>query len=347
VSDIGVAVAGAGVVGAMRAQILARRRGVRLCGVADVDLVRARAVAGPSGAPAVDDYRRFLDDPAVNALIVSSPVHLHEDMAVAAFEAGKHVLVEKPLANSVDACLRIVEAARAARRVLGVGFNHRYYPCFRVLKEIVDAGTLGPVDHVRAFGGHEGMTQFRAPWMYERATLGGGAMMDVGIHVADLVRYLGFEPASVTAVLTNGVWQIPGAEDNAMLLARSAGGVPLVYQATWSEWKGYRLRVEVYGRDGMALAHYPPLLNMIVRRGQAGRRARTWKLHARINVRERLLGWERTASDAFDAELTDFLGLLSGASGSCAVGVDGLRAVQFAAAAERSAASGSAVPIDA
>jgi predicted dehydrogenase len=198
-TPIGVGIVGAGVVGEMRAQTVARDPATRLRGVADVDPARASQVAGQSGGAAVADYRRLLDDPAVDILIVSSPVHLHEEMVVAAVGSGKDVLVEKPLANSVDACRRILDAAATARRTLAVGFNHRYYPCFRRLKAIVDEGTLGPVDHVRAFGGHEGMTQFRAPWMYARATLGGGAMMDVGIHVADLVRHLGFEPATIGA----------------------------------------------------------------------------------------------------------------------------------------------------
>ena len=191
------------------------------------------------------------------------------------------------------------------------------------------------------------MSQFRAPWMYERATLGGGAMMDVGIHVSDLVRYLGFEPREVTALATNRVWNLEGSEDNAMVLARTAAGVPIVYQATWTEWKGYRLRVEVYGRQGMALAYYPPLHNLVVRReGENGARRREWRLYPRLNVRERVFGWERTAEDAFTAELLDFLGLLEGRAGSCASGLDGLKAVAFAAAAARSSGEGGTVRVE-
>jgi predicted dehydrogenase len=146
------------------------------------------------------------------------------------------------------------------------------------------------------------MTQFRAPWMYQRETLGGGAMMDVGIHVSDLVRYLGFRATDVTATVTGGIWNVPGSEDNALVVARTAEGVSIAYQATWSEWKGYRLRVEVYGQLGMALAHYPPLLNLVVRRNESdGSRRRSWVLYPFTNVRERLLGWERTAEEFADA----------------------------------------------
>jgi predicted dehydrogenase len=341
---LGIGIIGAGVVGEMRARTVRRNPATWLAAVADVDLARAGQVAGSGSTVAVADYRALVEHPKVEAVIVSSPVHLHEDMALAAIAAGKDVLCEKPLSNTLASCRRMVEAAAAAGRVLAVGFNHRYYPSFRFLKQLVERGTLGPVDHVRAFGGHEGMSQFRAPWMYERATLGGGAMMDVGIHVADLVGYLGFEPREVTAVVTNGVWSVPGSEDNALVIARTADGVPILYQATWSEWKGYRLRVEVYGRLGMALAHYPPLLNLVVRRVNGARR-REWQFYPILNVRERLRGWQATAQDAFAAELADFLRQLGGKPGSCATGSDGVRAVEFAHAAARSSEKGETVRI--
>jgi predicted dehydrogenase len=346
VTRVGVAIIGAGVVGALRARTVERQPAMRLCAIADVDLERARVVTGDAAVRVAADYRDLLQDPDVGVVIVSSPVQCHEDMALAALRSGKHVLVEKPLANTADACRRLVDEAARGGRVLGVGFNHRFYPSFRFLKRLLEGGALGPVDHVRAFGGHEGMSQFRAPWMYERATLGGGAMMDVGIHVADLIGYLGFHVSEVTARVTNGVWHVPGSEDNAMVIARTADDVAITYQATWSEWKGYRLRVEVYGRDGMALAFYPPLLNLVVRRtGANGHRRRQWKLYPVENVRERLRGWQVTAEDAFAAELADFLRLLAGQSSDCADGVAGCRAVEFAEAAVRSSATGRSVTI--
>ncbi len=224
VNRVGIAVVGAGVAGAMRARTVARTPSARLLVVCDTDREAAGRVAREHRVETAPDFRAAIGTAGVEAVIVSSPVQLHEEMVTAALEAGKHVLSEKPLSNSVESCRRLIEAAARAGRVLAVGFNHRYYPCFRYLKQVVEEGVLGPVDHVRAFGGHEGMSQFRAPWMYERATLGGGAMMDVGIHVSDLVRYLGFEPREVTALATNRVWNLEGSEDNAMVLGADGGG---------------------------------------------------------------------------------------------------------------------------
>jgi predicted dehydrogenase len=337
---------GAGTIGAMRAATIRKHPSTRLVVVADVDAGRAAALAG-TDARAVTDHRLVIDDTHVQVCIITSPVHCHEDAALAAIAAGKHLLVEKPLSNSVASCRRIVEAAERAGIVLAVGFNHRYYPSFRYLKRLMDEGALGAIDHVRAFGGHEGMTQFRAPWMYERSTLGGGAMMDVGIHVSDLVRHLGFEPYDVFARVTNGVWNVPGSEDNALVLARTSAGVPISYQATWSEWKGYRLRVEVYGQGGMAFAFYPPLLNLVWTRSESGVRQRRWQLYPSLNLREKFRGWQLTAEDAFAAELDDFLRLLRNEPAACATGLDGLRSVQFADAAMRSSEAGRVVGIEA
>jgi predicted dehydrogenase len=344
---MGAGLIGAGVVGAMRARAVSRQPALRLLAVADLDAARAERVARASGALPITDYRVVLDDRSVEACIIASPVHEHEEMVLAALRAGKHVLVEKPLSNSVASCRRIVDEAGRVGRVLAVGFNHRYYPSFRFLKQLVDRGALGRIDHVRAFGGHEGMTQFRASWMYERATLGGGAMMDVGIHVSDLVQYLGFQGREVMALATNGVWGVAGAEDNALVIARTAGGVPISYQATWSEWKGYRLRVEVYGERGMAMAFYPPLLNLVWERSaESGARRRRWRLYPALNLREKLRGWQVTAEDAFAAELADFVRLIRGEPAACATGLDGLRAVAFATAAGLSSETGRPVEVD-
>jgi predicted dehydrogenase len=148
------------------------------------------------------DYRSLLDDAAVEAVIISTPVQLHEEMAVAALAAGKHVLCEKPLSNSVESCRRILDAARAHKRTLAVGFNHRYYPSVKFLKRAVDDGRIGTLDHVRVFGGHDGLSNFRADWMYKGGLSGGGAMMDVGIHMTDLARFVLGEVRDVYGVAT-------------------------------------------------------------------------------------------------------------------------------------------------
>ncbi len=343
---LGMAVIGAGVAGRLRAAAGARHPAVSLVAVADVDEAKARAGVSGTRALPVADYGRVLEMPDVDAVIISTPGHSHESIAIEAFAARKHVLCEKPLAIDVPSCRRIIAAAAAAGRTLAVGFNHRYYPCVTLLKEVLEAGRIGTIDHVRALAGHQGLGQFRAEWMYQRAMSGGGAMMDVGIHMTDLVRFVVGDLTEVTGVCTNGVWNVPGSEDDALVIMKTADGIPVRYQATWSEWKGYRLALEVYGDRGMVGAYYAPMTNLIVSTDQArASRTRQLRLYPWINLREKLRGWQTTAENAFLDELTDFLRLIGGQATRIADGRDGLRAVAVAHAAYESSATGLTVRV--
>ncbi len=124
---------GPGVIGQLRAQAISHNPATALLGVADADLASAQAGRrAPSEPEAFQDYRPLLDDPQVEVVFISTPVQLHEEMVLAALAAGKHVFCEKPLANSVDACRRMLQAAKSHGRTLAVGFNHRYYPVGQV-----------------------------------------------------------------------------------------------------------------------------------------------------------------------------------------------------------------------
>jgi len=310
---------GAGVVGRMRAQVL----GSRLVAVADTD----RAAAERIGVPAVTEYRRLLDDPRVDAIIVATPAPLHRDMVLHALGAGKHVLCEKPLATTVEACREIV--SQAGDRVLAVGFNHRYFPCMQHLKRAVASGSLGDIQHVRALAGHRGVSEFRAEWMYRGDLSGGGVMMDIGLHMTDLIRWVAGEITEVFGVASGNVWKVPGSEDHATATMVTAGGVPVSYHATWGEWKGYRLVLEIYGSRGLTRAYYAPMANLDAPREGP----RRWRLYPLLNVHERLFGWEATAKHAFAEEIGDFERAVRGEGwGALATATDGLRAVAIAAA---------------
>jgi predicted dehydrogenase len=271
--------------------------------------------------------------------VVSTPTHHHEEITVAALDAGKHVLCEKPLSNDVESCRRIVAAARRSGRVLGVGFNHRYFPPFRRLKRLIDAGELGRLDHLRLFGGHDGIRNFHGDWMYRSPLSGGGAMMDIGIHLTDLCAFLAGDVVGVRAVLGERTWRIEGSEDNALAILETAAGVPAIYQATWSEWRGYRFSVEAYGDLGMARASIAPMTSVVVKRSGA----RRYALYPWLNLREKVAGWQALARDSFAAEIRDFIGAIHGQGSAFADGDAGLRAVEVAAAARESSRSGDTV----
>jgi predicted dehydrogenase len=340
------AVFGAGVIGQLRARSIQQHPGATLVGVVDADLSQAARAVGASGARAAQDYRAFVDDPQVDAVVVSTPVHLHEAMAVGALAAGKHVLCEKPLSNTVESCRRMLDAARSHKRTLAVGFNHRYYPSVKFLKRAVDDGAIGTLDHVRVFGGHDGLSNFRADWMYKGAISGGGAMMDVGIHMTDLARYVMGEVRDVYGVASNRVWNVAGSEDNAVAIFKNESGIPAFYQATWTEWKGYRFFIEAYGDRGMVRAYYAPMFNLLVTQDKpGGARKRQMKFYPEIILREKLKGWQTTTYLSFQEELADFFRMVNGDRVPLADGWSGARAVEIAHAVYESTATGQPVTL--
>jgi predicted dehydrogenase len=314
-----------------------------LVAVADVDEHRARAAGA---AAAHTDFREALETHTLDAVIVSSPVHLHEEMCMAAFEKGCHVLCEKPLSNSLESARGILAAAESAGRALAVGFNLRFYPSVKFLTDVVTAGTIGALDHLRVFGGHDGLGAFREDWMHKGELSGGGAMMDAGIHVTDLVNHVAGDIVQVSGIVTGDIWKIEGSEDNAMALMRTERGIPVIYQATWTEWKGYSTFVEAYGALGMVRAHYAPMSNLLVTQSEPGA-ARTTrrKRYPWIAVREKLRGWQTTTKISFDEELVDFLDMVDGKKVRLADGRRGVLAIEVAQAAYASAREGRTVTL--
>ncbi len=341
-------VIGAGTIGTLRAQSVRENPATELVAVADTDIQQAERAARGTQAQTFADYRQLLESP-IDAVMVSSPLPLHEEQVCAAVNAGKHVLCEKPLSNSVGSCRRILAAASTANVRLAVGFNHRYYPSIKFLKQVLDEGRIGTLDHLRIFGGHDGLANFRADWQYQAPESGGGAMMDVGIHMTDLARYLLGDVTEVYGVASNRIWKVVGSEDNALAIFKNPDGIPALYQATWTEWKGYRFYVEAYGDLGMVRGYYAPMFNLLVTQAKpGGPRKRSYKLYPKIILREKLKSWTSTALISFREELGDFLKVLTGDDDvPLADGVAGLRAMEIADAAYRSTASGKAVTLEA
>ena len=198
------------------------------------------------------------------------------------------------------------------------------------MKEVIESGQIGTLDHLRVFGGHEGLPKFRIDWQYRAPESGGGAMMDVGIHMTDVTRFLLGDITEIHGIMSEAVWQVPGSEDNAVAVLRSPAGIPATYQATWTEWRGYQFYVEAYGSRGMVRGAYAPMANTLITMDQPG--GRTTTRHRRypgIIVREKLRTWHSTALLSFEGELRDFLGMVSGRHDvRLADGHDGLRAVE-------------------
>jgi predicted dehydrogenase len=336
---------GAGAIGAIRATSLARSKSCSLAAVNDLDEARARQVA-PS-ARFYPSPEALIESPDVEAVIISTPPQLHEPLAVAAAKAGKHALVEKPMAATPEACLRMIEAAKAAGTLLGIGYNQRYFAALKVVRDFVQSGEIGRLSHVRAYAGHSGLVEFKAPWMYDPEVMGGGALLDNGTHLIDLVRYIMGDSTEVFGQALHRVWGLD-AEDEAMLILRNADGVAASVEASWDEWKGYRFHVEAYGDRGMARAYYAPMMATVIRMDRpGGKKSVERHFYPESILREKFRGWQSTAVQTFVEEFDDFAAAAAGqpGSGRMALGADGLRAVQIAHAVYDSTRTGNRVTL--
>jgi predicted dehydrogenase len=332
-----IGIVGAGIMGQLRAQSVKDHPVAELAAVMDPEMGLASRLTAGTGARACPDLEAFMDT-EMDAVLVSSPAHVHEEACYAAFSKGCHVLCEKPLSNTVEGCRRILNDAGKAGAILAVGFNHRFYPAIKFVKKTIDSGAIGDLDHLRIFGGHDGLANFRAAWQYKAPESGGGAMMDVGIHMTDLARFFLGEVSEVYGISSESIWKIPGSEDNAMAIFRSPSGIAASYHATWTEWKGYRFYVEAYGHLGMVRGYYAPMQNLLVTMDKPGGKRRKKRLfYPQIMLREKLRSWRSTTLKTLQEELDEFLSLISGGTAATlADGFAGLRAVEIAAAVKRS-----------
>ena len=186
---LGVGILGAGFFGAFHARAIAAIEDIRVVAVCAEYQALADSFAAEHGGKPYGDWRAMLADRAVDAVAITAPHHLHCELAVAALAAGKHVLLEKPMALSVAECGRIIAAAQTSRRKLMVGqIMHFVWPCL-VARGILDRGELGkPVTGSSSLK-KIWMESNRRGWHLDPAT-GGGMLMTAGIHALDQLVWL-------------------------------------------------------------------------------------------------------------------------------------------------------------
>jgi predicted dehydrogenase len=210
---------------------------------------RAEKLAAEFGLPLASDRVEDVLE-AVDVVCVNSPNALHAEQAALAARAGKHVIVEKPLAVSLEAGRALVEACRAAGVGLAYAEELPFVPKFRRAREIVASGDLGEVLHVWQREAHAGPY---SPWFFRREEAGGGVLMDLACHSVELVRWLLGKPAvsSVSAsVRSSGRLHGTRLDDHSITQLAFAGGVTACCEASWLLQGGMQSRLEVWGTRG-------------------------------------------------------------------------------------------------
>jgi predicted dehydrogenase len=237
--------------------ILAEREDVDLVAVSDVDAHKARTLADRFGVSRIANDEELFADKSVEAVVVCTPNHLHEAQTIQALEAGKHVLVERPLALTAEGVQRIEAAAARSGRCVITALMHRYRPDVAALASFVTGGELGRVYATSGAWLNRRIPLQRLTWRQRKAQAGGGALMDLGVPVLDQLLWLMGYPsvARVKAALAYADYEV---EDAATLIAETDTGVAIGIQVSWSFFAGDDYHFSrVLGTEGSGLL--PPL----------------------------------------------------------------------------------------
>lgn len=234
---IRLAVIGAGAIAQVaHIPIWKKSTDVELVAVCDTVKARAKAVAEKFKIPRYytnDDDVLKLDD--IHAVDICVPTNVHMPVAIAALSAGKHVLVEKPMARNVEESERMLEAARRYERKLMVAMNVRFRRDVVNLKSFVDGGELGEVFYVKSGWLRRQEKWTEHSWLFQKKYSGGGVLMDLGIQMLDLALWLlgNRKAKSVKATTYNRVARLE-VEDAAVAFIHFADGTTLTLEVSWT-----------------------------------------------------------------------------------------------------------------
>jgi UDP-N-acetyl-2-amino-2-deoxyglucuronate dehydrogenase len=250
-----IALVGAGVQGSLHADVLDRTDGLHLVAVVDLDEARAHELAAPRGATAGSDLQTVLERADVDAVSVCVPSGLHAGVGEQVLQAGKHLLMEKPLDVTLAAADRVIAAERASGRTVGVVSQRRFQPAFAFLRGLVDSGRIGLVTSClsespfwRTQDYYDG-----GDWRGTVELDGGGALMNQGVHGLDILLWLLGDPVEVTARWATLAHERIEVEDTLSATIVFASGAVGTMTATTAAFPGRSVRVTLSGTDGTAI----------------------------------------------------------------------------------------------
>ena len=241
--------------------------------VCDIVEERAQELAQKYSCKAYTDYHQMLEDPDLDAIIVAATNTTHAEMTIAALEAGKHVMCEKPMATSLQDAARMIESAEKSGKQLMIAHNQRLEPANQKAKEIIQSGKLGKILTFTSVFGHPG-SEFWAidgadTWFYRKNITGLGVLGDLAIHKLDLVRWLlGDDYTEAVAFLDTLSKTYPDGglidvEDNALCLLRTEKGAMGTMIASWSYQKENN-STTIYCEKGVLEIYVDPVFPLAV-----------------------------------------------------------------------------------
>lgn len=345
--SIGIGIVGCGMIANFHARAIADAEGAHLVGCADRKAESAEAFAEKQDCRAFESLEAMLADPEIDAITVCSPSGAHLDPAVAAAEAGKHVIVEKPLEVTTERCDQIIRACEKSGVHLAVTFQSRFHESSRLMKQAVEQGRFGRITmgdaYVKWYRSQEYYDSgaWRGTWALD----GGGALMNQAIHSVDLLLWLMGDVEEISAMTATLTHERIEVEDVAVANLKFKSGALGIIEATTTSFPGSLKRIEISGDQGSAVLEEEDL--------------KEWNFAEETpedaDIRERMSGQTESGGGAADPSaidhhghtmvFSDFVAAINEKRAPLIDGHQGRRSVEVIQAVYESAKSGQRVKL--
>ena len=219
----GIGIIGAGNYGAEHAKAIAELDNIQIVAASRTNQEALGEFTSTYGGTGYTDYHDLLNDDAVDIVMIATPHHLHTDAAIAAAKAGKHILLEKPIAPTLEECQQIIHAVQENDVKFMVGHVNHFAPAYRVAKQMLESGEMGEVVLGLAFMQKFWMVENRREWHLDRS-VGGGVWLTVGIHPLDRMTWLINSPVTSVSAQFSTRFHEQNADDAGMVFLRYANG---------------------------------------------------------------------------------------------------------------------------
>lgn len=235
------------------------------------DIVEARAIefAEKYNARAFTSYEELLAIEEIDAISVCTPNYLHAPISIAALNAGKHVLCEKPMATKKEEALSMILAAKKNDKKLMIGHNQRFVSSHVKARKLIENGDVGKIYSFRTAFGHPGPEKWSADrkesWFFKKEQAFIGAMGDLGVHKTDLIRYLlGEEIVEVGAFVETSAKTNTDVDDNAVCILKTESGIVGTLAVSWSYVSKEDNSTIIYGENAILRLEEDPNFSLIV-----------------------------------------------------------------------------------
>jgi UDP-N-acetylglucosamine 3-dehydrogenase len=242
---------------------------VEIAALCDIIEGRAEELARKYQGKSYTNYEELLADKEIDAVSVCTPNYLHAPISIAALNAGKHVLCEKPMATSKQEALSMISAAKNNGKKLMIGHNQRFVSSHVKARKLIENGDVGKIYSFRTAFGHPGPEKWSADgessWFFKKDQAFIGAMGDLGVHKTDLIRYLlGEEIVEVGAFVETSAKTNSDVDDNAVCVLKTESGVIGTLAASWSYVSKEDNSTIIYGEKAILRLEEDPDFSLII-----------------------------------------------------------------------------------